>query len=62
MKTFVCESFIPSDEIAFIEDKSNWNDEVDEWEIPKLGLAGNNIRRPNANVREVQGGVIEEKK
>ena len=47
--------------MAFIEDKAIWNDESDLWDIPKLELAGNNIRRPNANIREVKGGkVVEE--
>ena len=63
LKSFICDQFIPSDEMAFIEDKAIWNDESDLWDIPKLELAGNNIRRPNANIREVKGGkVVEEQK
>ena len=62
LKSFVCDQFIPGDEMAFIEDKAIWNDESDLWDIPKLEMAGNNIRRPNANIREVKGGKVEETK
>ena len=37
------DSFIPPEELIAIEERAIWNEEYNEWFIPHLEYAGNNI-------------------
>ena len=42
-KNLVVDSFIPPEELLAIEERAVWNEEYNEWFLPHLEYAGNNI-------------------
>mmetsp|Transcript_19507 Transcript_19507/g.19535 ORF Transcript_19507/g.19535 Transcript_19507/m.19535 type:complete len:392 (+) Transcript_19507:1047-2222(+) len=66
LKNLVLTSFIPQDQLSLIESFAQWNEEGEEWILPRLDLAGNNLRGPGAgkikkkskkNEKEYDGAV-----
>jgi hypothetical protein len=48
LRSLIIDTYIPAEEVAKLEKKSKWSDENDNWIIPKIELAGNNIRPKKA--------------
>jgi kinesin family protein 3/17 len=44
LKTLVIDNFIPNDEINKVELRAQWSEEIDDWILPNLHLAGNSLR------------------
>ncbi len=45
LKNLVLNAFIPPAYVAFIEERAQWNEAGDEWILPSLDFAGNNVQR-----------------
>lgn len=46
LKNITLTSFIPQEEIMHIERIARWDEESEEWSLPRLDLSGNNVRGP----------------
>ena len=46
LKNITLTSFIPQEEIMHVERIARWDEESEEWSLPRLDLAGNYIRGP----------------
>lgn len=44
LKTLIIENFVPKTSVVDIESRAVWNKEKDNWDLPKLDIAGNQIR------------------
>jgi kinesin family protein 3/17 len=44
LKNLVLTNFIPQEEIMHVERIARWDDESEEWSLPRLDLTGNSIR------------------
>ena len=56
LKQLLIDNFVPSDEVTRIESRATWDEESDNWLLPRLELAGNQIRpkRPMANPSSIR--------
>lgn len=52
LKTLILENFVPPNEAAKVEKRAIWNEEEDEFAIPKIDISGNSFRvkRPGSAV------------
>ena len=44
LKSLILSNFVPQDAVESIERRATWNDESENWELPRLEIAGNMIR------------------
>lgn len=50
LETLILKYYIPDEELLDIENSATWIEDDDEWEIPRLELAGNNTKtRPTSS-------------
>ena len=55
LKTMTLNNFIPQDEIMHIERIAKWDDESEEWSLPRLDLSGNHVRGPKGENYKKKG-------
>ena len=63
LKELIINSFIPQEEQDRLESLAQWSDEMDDWMLPRLDLAGNAIRsaKPNPIKKSRDGEDVENK-
>jgi kinesin family protein 3/17 len=44
LKSLVLSNFVPPDGAELIEQRAVWNDEREDWDLPRLEIAGNTVR------------------
>ena len=44
LKNLILQNFVPMDEISKLERRAIWSDEVENWQLARLDLAGNQVR------------------
>lgn len=45
----IISNFVPDSARASIEQRAQWDDETEEWRLPRLNLAGNHVAHAQAN-------------
>lgn len=56
MKHLIIDQFIPPNEYMKIEHRAKWDDDMNDWIIPKVEITGNNIMIHKAKKKEGKGG------
>ena len=55
LKNLMLSSFVPQEKILDIERIARWNEESEEWYLPKLEISGNSLRGTKATVVKKKG-------
>ena len=45
LKHLIIDSYIPAYEYMKIERMAEWNDDINDWEVPNAEFTGNNIKK-----------------
>lgn len=60
LKSLILEYFIPPKWLDFIEENSEWDHNIDQWRIPALEFAGNNMMQAKLDELETQKAIEEQ--
>jgi Kinesin motor domain len=55
LKNIILTSFIPQEEIMHIERIARWDEESEEWSLPRLDISGNHVKGPKGENYKKKG-------